>query len=288
VVQSADDPPTVLNLAPGTAATFGRGDRDTPVDLILRDSAVSRLAGRITAVEDHWLVSNLSLRSTYVIENPEGGGEFVKLAPRRLDMPVPFEFARIVVPSAEGSSAFYVFAPQHLYADPLAPPDDPVDATRMAFPLDETAKYFKVLVALCEPRLRDPSSPVIRTVPEILDRLGQDAGLSRSAVNFHIDYLARNKLRVKAPAEPESGKADWQRSALVSLALQFDLVREEHLAMLPALVPGRPALVSGRPALVSGRVERRPVCVESGPEPRQILAQGRPVGNAAGLLDRRG
>src|SRR4030095_9654364 len=69
VVQSADDPPTVLNLAPGSAATFGRGNRDTPVDLVLPDAAVSRLAGRITAVEDYWLISNLSLRSTYVIEN---------------------------------------------------------------------------------------------------------------------------------------------------------------------------------------------------------------------------
>ncbi len=273
VVQSADDPPTVLDLAPGTAVTFGRGGPGTPVDLTLRDPAVSRLAGRITAVEDHWLVSNLSPRSTYVIENPEGGGEFVKLAPRRLDMPVPFEFARIVIPGADRQSAFYVFAPQHLYADAQARPDGSADATRMAFPLDETAKYFKVLVALCEPRLRDPSSPAIRTVPEILDRLGGDAGLTRSAVNFHIDYLARTKLRVKAQADPEPGKADWQRTALVSVALQFDLVREEHLALLPAA-----------PSPASSR---GPVGVQGGTQPRQVLAQGRPVGYAVGLLDRR-
>jgi hypothetical protein len=214
--------------------TFGRGGRDTPVDLVLPDAAVSRLAGRITAVEDHWLISNLSLRSTYVIENPEGGGEFIKLAPRRLDMPVPFEFARVVVPSADRPSSFYIFAPQHVYADQQAQPDSSGDATRVAFPLDETAKYFKVLVALCEPRLRDSSSPVIRTVPEILNRLGGGAGLSRSAVNFHIDYLARTKLRIRASAaDDEQGKADWQRAALVALALQFDLVREEHLALLP-------------------------------------------------------
>jgi hypothetical protein len=37
---------------------------------------------------------------------------------------------------------------------------------------------------------------------------------------------------VKSPAGAENAKADWQRSALVSLALQFDLVREEHLALL--------------------------------------------------------
>ena len=64
------------------------------------------------------------------------------------------------------------------------------------------------------------------------------AGLSRAAVNFHIDYLARAKLRVKVTAaekqEGEPAKADWQRAAIVTLALQFDLVRHEHLALLPA------------------------------------------------------
>ncbi len=238
VVQSTDRQPTVRHLAPGETVTFGRGSADRPVDLVLPDTGVSRLAGLVTAVEDHWLISNLSRGNTYVIENPEGGGEFVKLAPRRLDMPVPFEFGRVIVPSAGQPCSFLVFAPQHLYADHHERPDGTADATRVAFPLDETAKYFRVLVALCEPRLRDPSSPVIRTVPEILDRLGDVPGLTRPAVNFHIDYLARTKLRVKSPVtggpKDEASKADWQRAALISLALQFDLVREEHLALLPA------------------------------------------------------
>ena len=155
-------------------------------------------------------------------------------------MPIPFEFARVVVPSTTRPAAFYVFAPQHLYGDLHATSDSGPDATRVAFPLDESAKYFLVLVALCEPRLRDCNAQVIRTVPDILDRLAglpAAGGLTRASVNFHIDYLARTKLRVKVPTAfgvpDESGKADWQRAALVSLALQFDLVREEHLALLP-------------------------------------------------------
>nr|BFE68881.1 hypothetical protein GCM10020092_021820 [Actinoplanes digitatis] len=39
---------------------------------------------------------------------------------------------------------------------------------------------------------------------------------------------------MKTPDDAENTKCDWQRSALVSLALQFDLVREEHLALLTA------------------------------------------------------
>ncbi|MFI7602155.1 hypothetical protein [Actinoplanes sp. NPDC049681] len=235
IVQSCDDPPVVRQLAPGEAATFGRGSPQAPVDIMLPDVAVSRVAGRILAVEDHWLVSNLSARSTYVIENPEGGGEFVKVAPRRLDMPVPFEFSRVVVPGTDGHAAFYVFAPQHAYADVAPTPDGSADATRVSFPLDETAKYFLILVALCEPRLRNASSVVIPTAPEVLERLSglpAAAGLTRAAVNFHVGYLAREKLRVKTPDDTDGTKADWQRSALVSVALQFDLVREEHLALL--------------------------------------------------------
>src|SRR5689334_424766 len=83
VVQSADERPTVVELRPGQSATFGRVE----ADILLPDPAVSRAGGIVTAVEDHWVISNLSRRNTYVIENPEGGGEFVKLAPRRVDMP---------------------------------------------------------------------------------------------------------------------------------------------------------------------------------------------------------
>jgi hypothetical protein len=90
-------------------------------------------------------------------------------------------------------------------------------------------------VALCEARLKDASSTVIPTVPQLLARLRDHpscAGLTRTAVNFHIQYLARTKLRVRAPAATD--KADWQRAALVSLALRFNLVRPEHLGLLPA------------------------------------------------------
>ncbi|MEU9831946.1 FHA domain-containing protein [Streptosporangium sp. NPDC048047] len=231
------DVPELHELAVGQDATFGRGADGYPVDIRLPNPGVSRLAGRVRAVEDHWTISNLSATATYVVENPEGGGEFVKVAPRRLDMPVPFEFARVVVPGTQGSASFMVFASQHAYADPGIPEPGHGEATTAAFSLDETTKYFLILVALCEPRLRDSSTVVIPTVPEILERLHglpQCPDLTRSAVNFHIDYLARTKLRVKEPSEGGApAKADWQRAALVSLALRFDLVREEHLALLP-------------------------------------------------------
>jgi hypothetical protein len=224
----------VIELAPGEEIAFGRGGDGVPVRLVIDDPAVPRLAGRIRAVDDFWTISNLSRDKTYNVENPEGGGEFLKIPPGRLTAPVPFEFSRVILPAAHPPVSFLVFAPQHVYAAP-APAVPGGQETIAAFSLNETAKYFLTLVALCEPRLRDPSSPVIPTVPQIIDRLAGHpacAGLTRSAVNFHIDYLASKKLRVKGPREGE--KADWQRAALVSVALRFDLVRAEHLGLLPA------------------------------------------------------
>ncbi|MFB9677521.1 winged helix-turn-helix domain-containing protein [Streptosporangium vulgare] len=226
--------PAVIELSPGREITFGRGAASAPVDFLLDHPGVSRRAGIICAMEDYWLLTNLSHDSTLVVENPEGGGEFLKVAPRRVAAPVPFEFARVVLPVAGGTCSFLVFASQHSFIDPDAPETPAVgEPTISGFSLDETAKYFLVLVALCEPRLRDGASSMIPTVPEVLERLREVpgcAGLTRAAVNFHIDYLARTKLRVK----PSSGsrKADWQRAALVSVALRFDLVREEHLKRL--------------------------------------------------------
>jgi hypothetical protein len=226
-----------VELAPGEVVSFGRGD-GLDVGIVVADRGVSRLAGALRARDDFWLISNYSSRSTYVIRNPQGAGEFVKVAPGRLEMPVPFEFADVMLPVIGGQPAFRVLAPRHAYADPDMVPGTQGEPTVAAFPLDPTARYFLILVALCEPRLRDASSVVIPTVPEIIERLSQAGyqGLTRTAVNFHIEYLARDKLRVK-PAEGSAGKADWQRAALVSLALRFNLVGHQHLALLDAHPP---------------------------------------------------
>ncbi|MEO5878488.1 MAG: hypothetical protein ABIS86_21090, partial [Streptosporangiaceae bacterium] len=183
----------------------------------------------------YWTISNLSPATTFVVDNPEGGGEHVKVPPRRIGAPVPFEFARVVLSGERGPVSFLVFAPEHAFAEVEAGVVLAGAETVAAYPMDETAKYFLLLVALCEPRLRDPASPVIPTVPQLLERLPPGT-FTRFSIGFHIDYLAREKLRVR---EPGGGRADWQRSALVALALRFDLVRADHLALLPRRQRGR-------------------------------------------------
>jgi hypothetical protein len=82
--------------------------------------------------------------------------------------------------------------------------------------------------------------PTVDQVVERLRPLEACRQLTPSAVNFHIDYLARDKLRVKQRSVDErSQRLETKRAALVSLALRFDLVREEHLALLPSRLAAR-------------------------------------------------
>ncbi|WP_354644107.1 serine/threonine protein kinase [Kitasatospora camelliae] len=228
--------PELLHMGPGDTADFGRGLPDRPVAVPLTDQGVSRRAGEITAAEDYWRLSNFSSGATYVVENLEGAGEHIKVAPGRLGAPVPFEFSRVVLPSLDGSCHFTVFAPQHAYlaTAPTGAGPGPGEHTVSPFALDATAKYFLVLVALCESRLRGTSAavPGASEVVERLRPLPACRDLTRSAVNYHIDYLARTKLRLRGTEDPDA-PATRKREELAALALRFDLVREDHLALLP-------------------------------------------------------
>ncbi|MGW8364287.1 serine/threonine protein kinase [Streptomyces wedmorensis] len=229
-----------LRLGPGEVARFGRGSRTTPVELRLADAAISRLAGEIRVTDDHWQLTNHSSTHSYLVENPEGAGEYLRVPPRRVGAPVPFEFARVVLSTrGETPVSFQVFAPDHVYLDPEAMGVPWGSRTVTAYSLDETATYFLVLVALCEPRLRDQSRVAVPTTPQIVERLRAHTGcaaLTARAISSHIDYLAEEKLRIGAGGSREPGKGErrnGKREEIVGLALRFGLVREDHLALLP-------------------------------------------------------
>lgn len=220
--------PTSWELRPGDRVVFGR---EEGVDIRIDDPHVPRWAGEIRAVADFWTLTNLGRELPLVVENPEGGGEFVKVAPGRAGAPIPFEFSRLRIPLARGTTDLLAFAPEHLH-------DASVErlrgeSTTLAFRLDRSAKYFLVLLALCEPRLHDPTSVALPTDQDVRSRLGALPGcedLSPSAIGFHVDYLAEHKVRLRAPTD--GSRADHRRQELVSLALRYDLVVVDDLARL--------------------------------------------------------
>jgi serine/threonine-protein kinase len=232
--------PALLHLGPGDIVGFGRGlPGGGGVAIALTDPGISRHAGQLEAAGDYWRLSNFSRSVSYVVENLEGAGEYITVAPGRLGAPVPFEFSRVVLPALNGTASFKVFAPQHAYLGERSA-DGVGEQTVHPFALDPTSKYFLVLVALCEPRLRDPSDSALPGVGEIVERLRpleSCRDLTRSAVNYHIDYLAFTKLRLDLGEEAgpagDGGRTGAKRARLASVALRFGLVREEHLALLP-------------------------------------------------------
>lgn len=223
-----------IRLAPGEALRFGRTATDgRRRHLTIPHRGVSRTAGEITAAGTYWSLSNLSATSTYVVENPEGAGEHIKIAPGRIDAPVPFEFSRIVLPAAGELVSFDVWAPRHDYAEDDTPPGEG-EPTALAFPLDRTKRYFLVLAALCEPRLRGEPHAPLPTVEQVVERLRPVwSAANRTSVQWNIDYLAV-KLRLKQPPESADGgpRLNGKKESLVSLALRFDLVREAELGVL--------------------------------------------------------
>ncbi|NNN31087.1 serine/threonine protein kinase [Streptomyces sp. S3(2020)] len=231
--------PELLRMGPGDVADFGRGLPGREVAIVLPDPGISRRAGRLEAAEDYWRLSNFSRDTAYAVENLEGAGEYITVAPGRLAAPIPFEFSRVVLPALSGTVDFKVFAPQHAYLDERSSPGAG-ELTVHPYALDATAKYFLVLVALCEPRLRDPSDGALPGAGDIAERLRpleSCRGLTRSAVNYHIDYLALAKLRLDVGEEPGAdgnARTGAKRARLASLALRFGLVREEHLTLLPS------------------------------------------------------
>ena len=232
-VESGDQ----TRLSTGEKLVFGR----TPPEggLTIAHDGVSRVAGEITAHRAFWILSNLSQDQTYVVENPEGAGEHIKVAPGRMDAPVSFEFSRVVLPAAGDLLSFDVWAPRHNYRS-AARPGLSGATTAAAFALDRTKRYFAVLTALCEARLRGEPHATLPTVDQLVERLRPTwPAANRSSVYWNIDYLSV-KLRLRpGPDTAEPGqRRHGKKESLVSLALRFDLVREDDLIVLASAAGG--------------------------------------------------
>jgi hypothetical protein len=230
------DPATVRELSAGSRLSFGRGAAGWPVDLQIDHPGVSRVAGEILAAPTYWFLTNNSTRSVYLVENTENTGEFIRVNPGRAGLPIPFEISTVMLATGRETVSFQVYAPEQPCCASGGPDHLPGAQTASPFTIDRHAKYFLVLVALCEPRLRDGALAGLPNVGQIAERLRPLPGceeLTSRAVDFHIDYLARVKFRLRVG----DGFAA-RREALATFAMRFGPVHPEDLALLPP-VPSR-------------------------------------------------
>ncbi|MEV5892542.1 hypothetical protein [Nonomuraea fuscirosea] len=219
-----------MQLQVGEKLSFGLSSRSGAFQ-----PSSAHAIGEFEVGAGHWLMSNFTSHTTFVVENLEGGVELVKVPPRRLSVVIPFEMSRVLLPFGAALVELKVFgaAPSLIGERAAGEAVQP-----MPFGLNMTSKYFLVLVALCEPRLRGSSMAAVPSVQEVVERLrriDQFKEATRSSINYHIDYLRERKLPVDQWATySEGGRMHSKREALVSFALRFGLVTEEHLGLLPS------------------------------------------------------
>lgn len=225
------------SLRDGDVLTFG-GDPGT-VDLAFPDANLPARLGRVLVGEACWWVENDSAATRIVVEN-DGGHDFVKVAPGSR-LPVPFTSSRVLLLAERGMHSFAALTDGYAGAGLGAAPDVE-DNSRL---LNEGAKYFRVLVALCEPALTTGSTAVIPSSTEIAHRLRRVwpcQNLTATAVQFHLNYLLTSKLRAHVASYAaiagagESDQPYLNRGLLVDLALRFDLVSRRHLALIEPTV----------------------------------------------------
>ncbi|MDG4832681.1 hypothetical protein O7627_25720 [Solwaraspora sp. WMMD1047] len=226
-VQTADEivgGQVVHDLHLGESITFGTClCTNCDFDMMLRPEQ-GAVAGRVTAYGDHWRIDNLSEGRPLVVEDLENAHQLVSVPAATLQVVMPFELARVLV---SDRTIALVYGPEPETADisdatcPAAGPDEPS-------PLDRSATYFSVLVALCEPRLRgivDAPPPTSAQIAAKLQRNGTP--ISPIAVDSQIAYLVE-KLDLK-PETPDGHRRSWRKERLISAVLRRGLIEPADL-----------------------------------------------------------
>ena len=209
---------------------------ESAAHLVLSDStALHARAGRLEVDGSGCTLSNtgrwLRLRLIHL-----DGVERSDLDPGR-SLLMPWTRSRVEVAAGAETFGFQVEVPQPAGA----PPADagPAGDTVRGHGLDRSAGYFRALVALCEPRLRDPGSDAVAAAGDIARRLSasgrEDGRVSAKAVERRLANV-RQRLGVGA-ADPYGGSAEGveMRDAarqLVDLVLRTGTVTRADLALL--------------------------------------------------------
>lgn len=228
-----DEPPADAGhvLLPGRPAqpvngllSFGRGAPGHPVDLEVSGSArVSRRAGVLEATPYGVLVTNTGSNPLFLrvgadpasISLRPGQTYLVTAGTARVTFAGVSDYFELEVGAAVGAGAGGDAGGERTVAG---------ERTMSAFGLNEETAYFRCLVALCEPTLRNPESPWIPTSAQIADRLW-DYGLIAEARDG--DWVDRrlDDVRAKLPIGEKPWSAEQARSATPEQAQQA-LVRE--------------------------------------------------------------
>lgn len=242
-------PGGTVDLGPGQEATFGRsepgpGRSGGHIGL----SANPRLhghAGTVAADDAGWTLHNTG-RWLHLRVTPAGSADRTDLAPGR-SLRVPWSEVHVEVATGDEVVGLTVSCPLLADAGTAAATAGGSD-TVGGLGLDRDAGYFRAAVALCAPRLRDPSSVEVPTVAEVALALtrapGEQGRVSRKAAERRLAHL-RSRVGIGGDdGEGISAAGLEVRDAgrqLVDLLIRTGTVTPADLALLEAAPGGEPA-----------------------------------------------
>lgn len=230
---------TIL-LGAGERLTFGRvADMDGPPDraphLGLSDSArLHQHAGAVTVDEAGWVLANTG-RWLHLVVTRSDGGDRNDLAPGRV-LRVPYRRCRVEVSTGDESVGFDAECSRIEEGD--GPVATVAGDTVQGLGLDRSTGYFRALVALCEPRLRDPATDDVASVNQIVRTLNLSATeperVSVKAVERRLAHV-RRKLGLGGDPAGISAAGLEQRNAghqLADLMLRTGTVTAPDLTLI--------------------------------------------------------
>lgn len=221
------------NLSPGDIFPFGGGDQ---AELKIVGRHLPDIIGQVHVSKYNWSVENVVPEATIVVENTNGCDFLTIQGGMRL--PIPFTSSRVIVLCTRAIFTFSVCALNCIRQSGAA---SAACGVGQAAPLDRGAKYFRILIALCEPAIRNG---LIADVPSSTDmvrrlrRIPEYCTITKFAVDFHLNYLYSQKLgplisdyfSVLGTSMPPVGQ--YRRIRLVQFALRFGLVTPHDLKLL--------------------------------------------------------
>lgn len=229
-------------VAVGESVTFGRGGLDDGVELTLSsDERLHRTAGRVVVHDHGWELVNTGRWLHLLASDLDGSGRD-DLAPG-VSRLIPWSRVLVEIPLGHSTLSFEVVSPRDSGADERVMEGH---GTIEPFRVDRTAGYFRALVALCEPRLIEPTSVEIPSDAQVAVRLNgsgtESRHLTAKAIERRFDYV-RRILGLKVFEDGLSGvgaERSDARQSLVDIALATGTVSRRDLdAIAPCSGPVR-------------------------------------------------
>ncbi len=233
-----------IHLAAGEQMTFGRsaagpgGPSPSPRHLELTaDKALHAHAGTLVAGDRGWTITNTGRWLRLRVQEIDGPGS-AEVAPGR-SLRVPWPRTRLEVATGAEVVGFDVEVQASDARTTRAAAPLTAGETVGGLGLDREAGYFRALVALCEPQLRQPGCARVASAAEIartLNRLDvEPERVTAKAVERRLAHV-RRKVGIGG-TEPEAISATGleQRDAaerLVDVALRTGTVTRADLDLL--------------------------------------------------------